>query len=319
MKIKSKVTIGIVFLFIEFLIIGILCLYYFRSMNHNNELVIRNNYNTLQYTENLNQAIDELQSIQTSIFFNKLYHTENNSIDILFKKFEENLKKEEKNITEYGENELVSSLGYKYKKYKLLFSKTTIDSVKNNTSYYFVNVLPLFNEQKAKISSISNLNMQAIIQKNQNLSTMVDHIYKNLSIVLTICFLISVTFMYNFPILIYKPINEIVEKIQGIAENNFKGKLNVPISGEFKDLVNVFNHLTEKLAEKYQPIIIEKEIKSSEKTDLDKILLEKIKTLLGSIGSLMNTISQTGQNESLKNHSARIKLIEDDLANMINQ
>jgi hypothetical protein len=319
MKIRSKVTVGIVFLFLEFLIIGILCLYYFRSMNHNTDLVITDNYNTLQYTENMNQAIDELQNSQTLLFFNRLYHMDNNSMVSLLKKFETNLEKEEHNITEYGEKELVESLNLKYKKYKSYFLKQTIDSVRGKVDFYFVNVLTVYNEIKTTISSISNLNMQAIIQKNKNLDLMVNNAYKNLSMVLTIFLLISITFIYNFPAFITKPIKEITEKIQLISENNFEGQISNSKSGDFKDLINIFNNLTEKLKEKYQPIVIEKEIFKSEKVIHDKLLLDKTKTLLGSIAELLNIMSQKEQNESLKNQSEKIKSIEDDLNDIIKQ
>jgi methyl-accepting chemotaxis protein len=267
----------------------------------------------------MNLAIDELQSIQTSIFFNKLYHADNNSITFIFNKFEENLKMEEENITEYGEKELVVSLSYKYKKYKSFFLKQTIDSAKSNTSFYFVNVLPLFNEQKATISSISNLNMQAIIQKNENLDMMVNHIYKNLSIVLTVCFLISITFMFNFPLLIIRPIKGITEKIQEIVHNNYEGKIDIPKTGDFKELIITFNNLIEKIKEKYQPIVVEKEVIRKEVSVGNLQILGKIRDLLGSISSLLSSISQSDKNEFLKNQSEKIKLIEDNLADLIKQ
>jgi len=62
--------------------------------------------------------------------------------------------------------------------------------------------------------------------------------------------LISITFIYNFPAFITKPIKEITEKIQLISENNFEGQISNSKSGDFKDLINIFNNLTEKLKEK---------------------------------------------------------------------
>ncbi len=198
LKIREKVGLGILFLFVEFLIIGMLSIYYFSSINSSTELMIKNNYQSVQWMENMVQAIDETHNVVISSFLNKLHHYDKNSLTGSFTKFEENLKKEEANITEFGEKELAQSISQKYSKYKSIIANQNVDSISDKANFYFVNVLPLVNDLKSNIFSVSNLNMHAIIQKNENLNEMVNRIYKNLTILLTICFLITFSFMFNF-------------------------------------------------------------------------------------------------------------------------
>ena len=109
-----------------------------------------------------------------------MYHFDENTLNGSLNKFEENLAKQEKNITEFGEKELSQSIHQMYLKYKSLVLAQKIDTISDKINFYTVNILPLYNEIKAKIFTISTLNMQAIIQKNDNLNQTLNQSYKNL-------------------------------------------------------------------------------------------------------------------------------------------
>ena len=234
LKIRTKVSVGILFLFAEFALIGGLSMYYISSIKYSSELMIKNNYWSVHYSENMIQAIDETHTAVNSIFLNKKYHYDENSLTVSFNKFEENLNLEDKNITEFGEKELVQSIRQDYFKYKSLVTEQNIDFINDKVNYYTVNVLPLLNELKAKIFTVSTLNMQAIVQKNASLNNMINRIYKNLSIVLALCFAITFTFMINFPSYIAGPIKKITENIKEITNNNFKSRIRISSNDEFK-------------------------------------------------------------------------------------
>jgi len=59
LKIRTKVLLGILFLFVEFALIGGLSIYYISSIKYSSELMIKNNYWSVHYSENMIQAIDE--------------------------------------------------------------------------------------------------------------------------------------------------------------------------------------------------------------------------------------------------------------------
>ena len=317
LKIRTKVTLGILFLFIEFVVIGIISLYYFSSINNSTELMIKNNYKSVQYAENMVQAIDEIHVNETSSLLNKLHHCDESTLSVSFKKFEENLKLEEANVTEYGEKDLAQSIGQKYLKYKSIVSNQKHDSISDKANFYFVNVLPLYNELKSKLFSVSSINMQSIIQKNDNLNDMVKRVYKNLSVILALCFLITFSFMYNFPSYIARPIKEIIERIQGLASNKYDSPIQFTSKDEFKQLNESFKYLTNKLEEKFQPVIIEKQVVKEEKPLDEKIIIHNIQSVLSSVHVLIGTLHETKNNESLQNQANSIKNVEEELKKLI--
>ncbi|MFZ4412527.1 MAG: HAMP domain-containing protein [Bacteroidales bacterium] len=317
LKIRTKVLMGILFLFIEFLIIGVMSIYYFSSIKNSTELMIKNNYHSVQYAENMIQAIDDAHTAVASSFLNKFYHSDNNSILLSFAKFEENLNKEEKNITEYGEKDLAQSIRQKYFRYKSIATTQNIDTINEKLNYYTLNVLPVFNELKAKIFTISTLNMQAIIQKNDNLNLMVNNIYRNLMIVMTLCFVFTFSFMFNFPSYIAQPVNEITEKIKEIANKNYKSRIKISSQDEFKDLAEAFNFMAERLEENCNAVKLENQIFVQEETIDNNLVLQNIQSLLTSVRILIESISLSSNDENLKTQSENLRKIEEELSRII--
>jgi len=283
--------------------------------------MIKNNYWSVHYSENMIQAIDETQTAASSLFLNKQQSAyDKNSFSVSCKKFEENLNLEERNITEFGEKELVESIKQNYSKYKALVSGKQVDNLSDKAGYYSTNILPLVNEVKAKIFSVSTLNMQSIVQKNESLNETIRRVYKNLSIVLAICFLITFSFMINFPNYIAGPIRKITESIKEITGNNFKSRIQVAANGEFKELAEAINFMSEKLEADYKAELfehkVEKTVKSEKSLD-EKLVLQNIQSLLSSVSTLVESISANNHNEILHKQSLAIKEIESELSKVI--
>jgi nitrate/nitrite-specific signal transduction histidine kinase len=263
------------------------------------------------------QAIDETNTAVNSMFFNKQYRNDKNSLSVPFTKFEENLNQEEANITEFGEKELVQSIKETYLKFKSLVSEQKTDNISDKVNYYTVNIMPLANELKTKIFTVSTLNMQSILQKNESLNEMIRHIYKILSIVMTICFLITFSFMINFPNYIAGPIKKITENIKEITNSNFKSRIKISTGDEFKELAEAINYMAEKLEQIYQHPSVEKQPAIDKKTIDNNLVIENIQSLLGSVSTLIDAISQSNDDETLQKQSKNLKEIEIELSKAI--
>ncbi|HJV76843.1 MAG TPA: HAMP domain-containing protein [Paludibacter sp.] len=318
LKIRTKVLLGILFLFVEFALIGGLSIYYISSIKYSSQLMIKNNYWSVHYSENMIQAIDEAQSGVSTQFLNKQqYAHDKNSTLVSFNKFEENLGLEEKNITEFGEKELVQSIRDKYTKYKALVSDQKVDNIGDKAGYYSANILPLVNELKTKIFTVSTLNMQSIVQKNESLNETIKRIYKSLSIVLAVCFLITFSFMINFPNYIAGPIKKITENIKEIANSNFKNRIHISSRDEFKELAEAINSMSEKLEVSYKAAVMERRVEKVEKPLDENLVLQNIQSLLSSVSTLVESISKDSKNEILHKQAEAIKIIEEELTQII--
>ena len=102
MSIKTKVALGVAFLFAMILTIGGMGLYYLEDLSGDSRNILTNNYETLEYTKRIIESLDKLKTDSVGAF------------EII----EKNLRLQEDNITEAGERELTHSLRVALEKLK---------------------------------------------------------------------------------------------------------------------------------------------------------------------------------------------------------
>ena len=86
MRLKTKLIIGLGFLFIVILVFGILSIASINRLKNNSEKVLKNNYETLVYNNNMLEALNKLPADTSA-----------------WKVFEDNLLEQQANVTEKGE------------------------------------------------------------------------------------------------------------------------------------------------------------------------------------------------------------------------
>ena len=85
MRLKTKLSLGLIFLFIVIVLFGVSGLFYINRLSEEGRQVLKNNQESLLYCNRMLQSLEELR-------------TEKNALDV----FQDNLKKQQGNITEIG-------------------------------------------------------------------------------------------------------------------------------------------------------------------------------------------------------------------------
>jgi two-component system, NtrC family, sensor histidine kinase KinB len=229
MKIKTKVTLGVLFLFSVIVVMGGLGLYYMKVISGDSKNILMDNYETLEYTKHIIENCDSLKIDSAK------------SIQAI----EKNLRLQEDNVTEHGERELTHAL------------RAAFERLKNNG---------IKHDDIVQIRSISlaiqELNMRAIVEKNELTKTTAGNASTYLIIISTICILCTFTFIVNFPGYVANPIVKLTNSIKSIANKDYEERLHFDRKDEFEELANAFNAMAEKLDE-------------YEHSSLAKILFEK--------------------------------------------
>lgn len=228
MKIKAKLFTGIGILFVMIVLLTLISTLLINRLKVDTRNVLVANYNTLDYSRKMLIALD-----------GGISYTANKQL------FQENLKKQEGNITEIGENELTTNLS--------LHFKQVIDSP---SSVIIEKVV------RKDISEIMLLNMQAIERKSKVATERAENAVFWITLIGTVCFLISFTMFVNLPGNIANPIKEFTESIKEIADQNYSQRIHYNKKDEFGDLASSFNTMAEKLQEyqsgNLQNLLIEK-------------------------------------------------------------
>ena len=98
LRIKTKLSLGLAFLFTVIVLIGAVGLYSINRLAEESKTILKANYESLQFSKEMLQALDKIEMNDTSGW----------------KKFESSLNAQENNITEVGEKEITADLNEMY-------------------------------------------------------------------------------------------------------------------------------------------------------------------------------------------------------------
>jgi len=229
LNVKKKIWLGTLFLFLLLLLTGGVGIYYMAKLKAEGKHVLQDNYESLSHCHTMQQQLNN--------------GTVNDVKSI--KKFEDALKQQEANITEPGEKEATDTLRSDFTKLK------SGDTSKQNLQSI-----------EQQIQSILTLNMKAIQRK----STIAEKTAEDaLTIIITLgglVFLISFTFIVNFPSIVTNPISRLTEAIKEIANKNYQHRIHIDNKDEFGKLADAFNEMAERL-------------EYFESSNLNKLMFEK--------------------------------------------
>lgn len=212
-SLKSKITLGLVFLFSLLLLSGGIGIYNLYNLRKEAKLIIQDNYETLNYCQGVAILLDSMPSAAVA-----------NKIDSL-------IKQQENNITEVGEKEATESLAKNWNKLKLSYNAQTI---------------PILHRD---LDAIQLVNMMAIERKNTLAEKTADEALLIIIIISVLVLIMALIFLVKFPDYVTKPLKKFTKGIKEIANKNYNHKINIQKDVEMIELAEAFNEMTEKLNE----------------------------------------------------------------------
>jgi PAS domain S-box-containing protein len=215
MRLKTKLSLGLVFLFVVILLFGILGIVNINRLSNDANQVLKNNYESLVYSDNMLKALENVRIKKDAT-----------------EMFEENLKKQEGNITEVGEKEVTQELRKNFEELK----KDPADSSN-------------YPEIRASVIQILDLNEMAILRKNAVAQRTAENAKLWLTVIFTILTLVAFTFIFNLPGIISNPIRALSEAIAEIAAKNYSKRIYLKQRDEFGELAKSFNDMAARLDE----------------------------------------------------------------------
>lgn len=216
MRLKTKLSIGIGFLFFAILASGMLGLFSINLMKKDARLILEDNYETLVYSNNMLKLLDQFKNDSSKI-----------------QEFEKNLAKQESNITEPGEGLATADV------------RDLFDQLKKNAPGSD-SLRQLIRQQ---IYVINAANQQAIFRKNAKAEANARHFSNWLMIVFSLLSLVAFTLAVNFPGIISEPVKALSDGIKSIVNKDYSKRIRLAQHDEFGDLADAFNSMAEKLDE----------------------------------------------------------------------
>ena len=214
MTIKTKIASALTFLFAIVLLIGGLGAYYLNQLSDDSQAILKDNYISLEYAGNMQKALSDLSDPNALVTF------------------EENLKKQQANVTEVGEREVTSTLNREFDRLR--------KGMRDSATVYRI---------RQALFQIDDLNRRGIVRKNEVARQTAKDALRWLAVVGTLSILILFSFIINFPGYVANPLRELTRGIRQITKRNFEERLHFKSSDEFGELARSFNSMAQKLDE----------------------------------------------------------------------
>jgi len=246
-KIKSKITLGVLFLFLVIVLLSILGILFTNKLARETKGTIINNYTSVEYTFDMLGSLENMYLLQAEQIKDRAFEDSVliSSIQKAKSIFENHLEKETNNITEPGESDQVTELHSDYWNYYNLYNE-----IKTNNEFRDDDISQLHDQYlkiRACIWDIYNLNMIAIKKKSSELQNLSEDITIYMAVVAAVSIFITLSFIFYFPSRIVEPIKELTEKIKSISDRNYNQKLEIKSKDELGQLANAFNVMADRL------------------------------------------------------------------------
>lgn len=236
MKIKSKLRLGFGFLFVMVLLFGGFSGFYLKQISEHSKVILKDNYESLRFTREMRTVLDnqELPLSKDAI-----------------SSFNEQLKKQEANITEAGEAEITRNI-------RKDFEALNADNLSNEQLVRYQRSL------RHHLRNVEQLNMEAIVRKSDQAQASVKKANIYMSLIGSFIIIVLFSFSVNFPGFIANPLLELTEGIKEISRKNYRARMNFRANDEFAPLAEAFNQMAARLND-------------WENSNLSKVMSEKLR------------------------------------------
>ncbi|MDO3643892.1 ATP-binding protein [Mucilaginibacter sp. L3T2-6] len=218
MKVKNKLRLGFGFLFVVVLFFGAMSMFYIRQISGDASVILKDNYETLSYCRDMRRILDE------------------NALPLngaSVKQFYVQLDKEARNITEKGEAGYVKGLQASFKALSAATAEKDLQEAEKQV--------------RRCLLKIEEVNMQAIVRKNDTARKSVDKSTLILGFAASIAFLALFSFSVNFPGIITGPLSTLLSGIRAIGQKNYKQRIHFDKNDEFGEVAAAFNEMARQL------------------------------------------------------------------------
>ena len=244
MKVKTKITLGLVFLFSVIVILSILSINYLNMLTVQNQALLKDNYRSLENVHGLQMSLNEIRNSfepvpNSRVSLNKIEYRLNPAIS----NFEEYLKRQKLSIGEQGEEEIVNEIAASFE------ALVNFIDVTRTKDYYFEKLIPLTQEIDQKINQIYVLNNQTIEHRNKMAKITARQVIYTVAGIVSFCIIIAFSFMVGFPRIVAEPVEKLSLAIEKIKTGDYNTRVQIDSEDEFGALGQAFNEMTAKLHE----------------------------------------------------------------------
>ena len=283
---SKKFTLGILLFLAIILFLSVSSAFFLYRLSMKTSAILKENHYSVVYARDLSENLTIInQEIINCILIN------NSPDTALIKKelnsFEESLLLEKNNITEIGEDELVTDIESGFKEFRDSVGGF-IKSPKEISKVIFLQ--QEFGNLYQQLMLLSQMNGNAIEEKTEDAKISAKNASIQMSMIGAICFLLAYGFTFSFASYFNERFFQLYNGIKEAISSNYRQRLQFDGNDEFYEISLAFNEMADKLYNNKQ------EMSVTLNDDLDKHLtsndIQAMKEALSRVKSMETQIAE---------------------------
>jgi preprotein translocase subunit SecG len=251
-SIRTRFTLGMIFLFIIISVLAVFSGYYLNKLSDKTSAILKENYLSVVYAREMSEGIMNINQEITTCFLTK---RKPDSLKIAkeLNLIEQSLISEKNNITEPGEDRLVSGIETEYIEYTDSVS-TIVKSPKPITSVLFLQNKS--GDLYQQLSILSQMNGKALEVKTDDAKASSKSALTKMTILATLCFLIGMSFTFSFASYFNRRFFQLYNGLKEVVSSDFHERLLFDGNDEFYEISLVVNEMADKLKKNNQKMAV---------------------------------------------------------------
>jgi len=278
-SIRTRFTLGMIFLFVIISVLAVFSGFYLNKLSAKTGAILKENFISVVYAREMTEGLMNINQEITTCFLTKRV-PDTLKIAKELKQINLSLRSEKNNITEPGEDKLVSGIELNYLEYR--------DSLQilAKSSESAAGLLYLHNKSAnlyQQLSILSQMNGKALEVKTDDAKAFSHSALTKMTILATMCFLIGMSFTFSFASYFNRRFFQLYHGLKEIVASDFEQRLYFDGNDEFREISLVVNEMADNLNKNKQKmsVTLQKEtLKGINPADIEELkkMLFRLKT-----------------------------------------
>lgn len=283
---SKKFIMGMVLFLVIILLLSVSSVFYLNRLSVKTSAILKENHYSVLFARDMSESLTNVnQEIINWVLTGK--NPDTMLINKEIKLFEKSLQSEKNNITEIGEDALVSDIENAFSEYRISVEEL-VESPKPAT-----NVVPLqkkFHNLYGKLMLLSQINEKAIEGKTNDARLSAKKASIQMSFIATFCFLIAYGFSFSFASYFNERFYKLYNEIKDMASSNYRQRLSFHGNDEFCEISLIINEMAEKIGENNEKRALTLQMEPEKNMYSNDI--EELKRVLNQIKSIEEQAAQ---------------------------
>lgn len=277
---NTRFTIGMVVFLVIILLLSICSAFYLNRLSAKTNAILKENHHSVVYAQDMSEYLININQRLYSCFLTNNI-PDSSVINKEFELFNKSLELEKNNITEPGEDKLVSRIESDYIEYRNSVKKFMRSS---NQAINLIYMQKKSDTLYQQLILLSHLNEKAIEEKTEIAKIYAKKATLQMTFIGTICFLIAYGFTFIFSSYFNERFYQLYNGIKEMVSSNYSQRLYIDGNDELVEISMAFNEMSEKLNQGKQKISLNLQEDIGKENNFDEI--QELKSFLNRIKGL---------------------------------